>query len=498
MFRAFGTNASILSALGKAQAFIEFEMDGTIITANENFLNAMGYSLAEIKSKHHSLFLEPADRDSPSYKKFWDDLNRGIFRREQFKRIGKGGKEVWIEASYNPILDRRGRPFKIVKFATDVSEQKRAYADLIGKIDAINRSQAVIEFNLDGTVITANQNFLDLLGYRLEEVAGKHHSLFVEPAQRESADYRQFWEALRRGEYQSAQYKRIGKGGKEVWIEASYNPVMDLNGRPWKVVKFATDLSGRKAQNAALARDFETGVKALVNAVSNSADTMQSTAQSLAAAAEQTNQQSSTVSVASEELAASVSEIARQLTIATDVISTAVAVAQKSERMVAELVDAAAKIGDVTRMITDIASQTNLLALNATIEAARAGEAGKGFAVVASEVKSLATQTARATEEIDDQIKGIQDVSRSTAKAIGEIAKIIGQVSEISTSISGAVEEQSAATREVSVNITGVTQAANETGRSSVDVLTVAQSLAQQATGLEGRVDEFLVNVRAM
>jgi len=235
-----------------------------------------------------------------------------------------------------------------------------------------------------------------------------------------------------------------------------------------------------------------------VNAVSNSADTMQSTAQSLAASAEQTNQQSSTVSVASEELAASVNEIARQLTVATRVISTAVAEAQNSERMVGELVDAAAKIGDVTRMITDIASQTNLLALNATIEAARAGEAGKGFAVVASEVKSLATQTARATEEIDQQIKGIQEVSQSTARAIGEIAKIIGQVSEISTSISGAVEEQSAATREVSVNIIGVTQAANETGRSSVDVLTVAQSLAQQATGLEERVDQFLVNVRAM
>jgi len=498
MFSTFGTNAAVLAALDKAQAIIEFEMDGTIITANANFLKALGYSLAEIKGKPHSLFVEPAYRDSAEYKKFWADLNRGIYQAAQYKRIGKGGKEVWIEASYNPILDRRGRPYKVVKFATDVSEQKTVYADLLGKVDAINRSQAVIEFNLDGTVIAANKNFLDLLGYRLDEIQGKHHSLFVEPAQRESAEYKKFWDALRRGEYQAAQYKRIGKGGKEVWIEASYNPVMDLNGRPWKVVKFATDLSGRKAQNAALARDFETGVRSLVNAVSNSADTMQSTAQSLAASAEQTNQQSSTVSVASEELAASVNEIARQLTVATRVISTAVAEAQNSERMVGELVDAAAKIGDVTRMITDIASQTNLLALNATIEAARAGEAGKGFAVVASEVKSLATQTARATEEIDQQIKGIQEVSQSTARAIGEIAKIIGQVSEISTSISGAVEEQSAATREVSVNIIGVTQAANETGRSSVDVLTVAQSLAQQATGLEERVDQFLVNVRAM
>ena len=259
--------AAKLDALTKSQAIIEFTMDGTILTANENFLKALGYSLAEVKGKHHSLFVEPAYRDSAEYKKFWADLNRGVYQAAQYKRIGKGGREVWIEASYNPILNGAGRPYKVVKFATDVSEQKAVYADLLGKIDAINRSQAVIEFNLDGTIITANQNFLDLLGYRLEEIEGKHHSLFVEPAQRDSAEYRQFWEKLRRGEYQAAQYKRIGKGGKEVWIEASYNPVLDLNGRPWKVVKFATDLSGRKAQNAALAREFESGVKSLVNAV---------------------------------------------------------------------------------------------------------------------------------------------------------------------------------------------------------------------------------------
>jgi methyl-accepting chemotaxis protein len=444
------------------------------------------------------MFVEPDYRNSADYERFWQSLRAGTFQSQRFKRIAKGGREIWIEASYNPILGRNGKPYKVVKFATDITEQMTREADLQGQVDAIGRSQAVIQFDLNGTILDANENFLSVLGYRLDEIKGKHHSMFVEPATRDSAEYKRFWDRLRAGEYQAAQYKRIGKGGKECWIEASYNPILDANGRPYKVVKFATDLSKRKAENAAMADDFEKNVKALVQQVSASANNMQGTAQSLAAAAEQTNQQSSTVSAATEELSASVSEIARQITEANNVIGTAVAGARKSEQMVADLVGAADKIGAVTQMINDIASQTNLLALNATIEAARAGEAGKGFAVVASEVKSLATQTGKATEEIEAQIKGIQESSQTTARAIREIADIVTKVSEISTSISGAVEEQSAATREVSANIHGVTQAAEDTGRSSTTVLNVSQELAGQATGLEQRVDQFLVTVRAM
>ncbi len=498
LFSSHGDGAAIVGAISKSQAIIEFTMDGTIVTANENFLKALNYTLDEIKGRHHSMFVEPAYKDSPEYREFWEKLRRGEFVAAEFKRIGKAGKEVWIEASYNPIPDRFGRPYKVVKFATDVSVKKAIFADLQGKVDAIGRSQAVIEFALDGTVLTANDKFLNLLGYRLEEIKGKHHSIFIESAFKKSPEYQLFWEQLGKGEYQAAQYKRIGKGGKEVWIEASYNPVRDLNGKVCKIVKFATDLSGRKKENAALAANFETSVKSLVEALAHSAVGMKSTAQSLAAAAEQTNQQSSSVASATEELAASVNEIARQITEATRVITSAVGEAQKSEKLVAELVSTAARVGEVTQLISDIASQTNLLALNATIEAARAGDAGKGFAVVAGEVKSLANQTARATDEIGQQIKEIQDASRGTANAIRDIVKTIEQVSEINASISGAVEEQSAATKEVSANINGVTEAAAETGTTSAQLLNVAHSLAGQASDLEDRVNQFLGNVRAM
>jgi methyl-accepting chemotaxis protein len=487
-FRNNDKAQATLNAIGKSQAVIEFNLDGTIITANQNFCAAMGYALSEIQGKHHSMFVDPAYKDSAEYRQFWERLNRGSFEAAQFKRFGKGGREVWIEASYNPVLDKNGRPYKVVKFATDVTKQKQDHADLLGKIAAISRSQAVIEFNLDGTIITANQNFLAVMGYRLEEIQGKHHSMFAEPAYAASSEYREFWAKLNRGEYQAAQYRRLGKGGKEVWIEASYNPILDLNGRVCKVVKFATDVTRRKQENASLARD----VMQLVQMVTRSVDNMQATAQSLAASAQQTNQQSSTVSAASEELSSSATEIARQITEAMRVVESAVAEARNSERMVAQLVSAAEKIGSVTQMITDIAGQTNLLALNATIEAARAGEAGKGFAVVASEVKSLANQTAKATEEIETQIRDIQAASQTTAGAIGQIGSTIARISDINTSISGAIEEQSAATREVSANISGVNQAADETGRSSSNVLSLAQGLAEQAKGLERRMDDFV------
>jgi methyl-accepting chemotaxis protein len=234
----------------KSQAVIEFKLDGTIITANESFLKAMGYSLSEIQGKHHSIFVEPAARDSADYREFWIRLNRGEFQAAQYKRIAKGGRDVWIQASYNPISDAKGRPIKVIKFATDITAQKIRSMEDAGKIAAMNRSQAVIEFNMDGTIITANENFLNAMGYSLPEIEGKHHSLFVTPEDRAGAGYREFWAQLNQGKYQAAEYKRLGKNGKEVWILASYNPIFDEAGKPFKVVKFATDVSAQKLKAA--------------------------------------------------------------------------------------------------------------------------------------------------------------------------------------------------------------------------------------------------------
>lgn len=242
------------SAIDKVQAVIEFELDGTIITANENFLNAVGYNLDEIQGKHHSMFVEPSYASSSEYRDLWSKLNRGEYDSGEYKRLGKGGKEIWINASYNPVFDTEGNPYKVIKYATDVTAFKMQYADYSGKLNAVSKTQAVIEFNLDGTIITANENFLNTVGYTLEEIQGQHHKMFVDPEYGNSNEYKEFWEKLNKGEFQSGQYRRINKKGEDVWINASYNPIVDMDGKPFKVVKYATDGTELRAQQIASAR----------------------------------------------------------------------------------------------------------------------------------------------------------------------------------------------------------------------------------------------------
>ncbi len=242
-----------LTAIDRMQAIIEFNLDGTIVTANANFLSAMGYSLDELLGQHHSVLMPPAEREAPAYRALWEALRRGEFQAGEYRRLGKNGREVWTQASYNPVLDATGRLSKIVEFATDITRAKRQAADHEGRVAAINRVQAVIEFALDGTILTANPNFLAALGYTLEEVRGQNHAMFMLPGEGDSLAYRAFWDSLRRGEFQAAEFCRVGKGGREVWIQASYNPVLDPNGQPVRVLKFATDITAEMRRRRSFA-----------------------------------------------------------------------------------------------------------------------------------------------------------------------------------------------------------------------------------------------------
>ena len=413
-------DAGKIAAMSRAQAVIEFDMDGTIVTANDNFLGAMGYSLAEIQGKHHSMFVTPSDRDSAAYREFWARLNRGEFQAAEYKRVGKGGKEVWILATYNPILNEAGKPFRVVKFATDVTEQKLKTADSDGQIAAIGKSQAVIEFNMDGTIRLANQNFLDAMGYSLAEIQGKHHGMFVEPDERNSSAYREFWDSLNRGQYQAAEYKRLAKGGREVWIQASYNPILDLNGKPFKVVKYATDITAQ-----AVARKKAERARGLIESVA----------------------------AGSEEMSASIREISETMAKSRENAANATHRVEAADQQALKLNSAAQAMSGIVELIGDITGQINLLALNATIESARAGEAGRGFAVVAAEVKNLANQAKQATDTISAEIEALNSVAGDVVGSLVAIKAAIGSVNEFIASTAAAVEEQSAVTGDMSANM---------------------------------------------
>ena len=442
-------HAAKLDALERSQAVIEFKPDGTILTANANFLTAMGYTLAEVQARHHGIFVEPAYRESAEYRAFWDALRQGTFQSAEFKRIAKGGRHVWIQASYNPVLDKAGRVVKVVKFAADITAQKMRSLDTDGQIAALHRSQAVIAFDPTGTILEANQNFLDAIGYRLDEIVGRHHSLFVDTAEQAGAPYHGFWAGLGRGEFAAGEFRRIAKGGREVWLQASYNPIKDVDGTVLKVVKFAADITVQVHERQRRA-EAQQAISADLDAIATAVESVtRQTAEATSTVGQVSNDIQSVASGA-EELSASVGEISQQVSNAARMAGEAVEQARHTGTIVAGLSEQAAHIGDVVALIQGIAAQTNLLALNATIEAARAGEAGRGFAVVASEVKALAAQTARATDQIRAQIAGTQAATQEAVDAISSIQSTIRALDEVSAAIAAAVEEQSAVTREMS------------------------------------------------
>jgi methyl-accepting chemotaxis protein len=444
--------AARLNALDRCQAVAEFELDGTLLTANDNFLALMGYGLDEIQGKHHRIFVDPNYAASADYRQSWNSLRSGKPVAAICKRVGKGGQPVWIQAFYNPLLGRNGKPYKVVLFAIDLTADRLRSAQSEGHIKALNRSLAVVEYDGDAAVVVANDNFLKAVGYTLDEIRGKHHTMFVPPAELAGAEFISLRDALRRGEYHTAEYHLVGKDKKDVWIQGAFNPTFDADGKPLKILLFATDVTAqvhRRQKRTEVQRTIDNDLGNITDAVAATNDQ----ASAAAAASAQTSSTMQAVASGAEQLAASVGEISRQAADARNISQKAVDQAHQTNTIISGLASAAQKIGDVVKLINSIADQTNLLALNATIEAARAGEAGRGFAVVASEVKSLATQTSKATDEISGQIAEVQTTTASAVNVIEAISQTIGRINEISSAIAAAVEEQAAVTQSMSSNM---------------------------------------------
>ncbi|MCJ2135392.1 PAS domain-containing protein [Methylobacterium sp. J-026] len=315
--------ASKLDALDRSQAVIEFGVDGTILTANKNFCDALNYRIEEIRGQKHERLVDPTYRDSAAYREFWSALRGGVFQAGAFKRIGKDGREVWLQATYNPVLGRGGKPVRIVKFASDVTEQVIRTIAYEGQINAINRSQAVIEFGVDGTILTANDNFLTVMGYRLEEIVGHRHSLFIEATERDGAAYRTFWSRLASGHYELAEFRRVAKDGHIVHIQGSYNPIFDRDGRLLKIVKFATDVTAL-AQDRDRRAELQGVIARDLNAIAEASANVSQQAGQAAGAATEVGSEIQAVASGAEQLATSVTEISSQVAQASEISGRAV------------------------------------------------------------------------------------------------------------------------------------------------------------------------------
>ena len=541
MFSLSSDASRILSAMSKSQAIIEFDLDGKVLTANENFCRALGYELKEIVGNHHRMFCDPAYIATPAYHDFWARLGSGEYDAGTYKRLAKGNREVWIQASYNPVF-RSGKPVKVVKFAVDVTDAKKKAIDDAGKLAALSRSQAVIEFLPTGEILTANENFCSAMGYAPSEIVGKHHSIFCDPAHARTEEYKRFWQRLAQGEFIANEFVRYGKGGKEIWIQAAYNPIVDADGKVYKVVKFATDVTSRMSAISELAgalrslsegdltktleRSFVPSMEQLrhdfnatIDKLSQTLTTVGHNASAIAAGSRELGDSAEAFSRRTEQQAASVEETAAALEEITTTVADSSQRAEEAGRLVAETKRGAEESGTVVRnavaamdqiekssreitniigVIDDIAFQTNLLALNAGVEAARAGEAGKGFAVVAQEVRELAQRSASAAKEIKALITTSSEHVRNGVGLVGQTGKaleqIVTQVADINTNVAAIVKaskEQTIGLREINSAINSLDQTTQQNAAMVEESTAASLRLANEADALHTLLAQF-------
>jgi methyl-accepting chemotaxis protein len=542
-----------IAAIGKSQTVAEFAMDGRILGANENFLNVMGYTLEEIRGQHHSVLMDPAARQESEYRALWDKMARGEFEGGQYRRVSKDGWEVWIQASYNPIADSQGKPFKVVEYATDITEQKLRTADYEGQLAAIGKAQAVIEFNVDGTIRAVNDNFAKMFGYSNGDIAGSHHSILVDPAEQTTSDYRAFWVNLARGEARSSRCKRIANGGREVWVQASYNPIHDANGRPFKVVMYATDVTSQMMMaqqleiavkqtqltvKAAIDGDLSAripiggktgeiealcrGVNAMLDNTVELVRRVQGAAAEVQTGAEEISRGNLNLSQRTEQQASSLEETASSMEEMTSTVrqtadnagqanQLAMAARQQAEKggaVVSSAINAmgginkaSRKIADIIGVIDEIAFQTNLLALNAAVEAARAGEQGRGFAVVATEVRNLAGRSATAAKEIKalihDSVARVDAGSRlvdESGRTLEDIVSAVKKVTEIVAEIASASREQSVGIEQVNKAVMQMDRTTQQNAALVEEATAASQAIVEQAQALNGMIARYKID----
>jgi methyl-accepting chemotaxis protein len=539
-------NAAIVHALNRSLAVIEFNLDGTILSANENFLKTMGYRADEIVGQHHRMFVDPAYGASAEYRAFWSALRSGAFAQNQYKRLAKGGREVWIEASYNPIL-RGGKPYKVVKFATDITASRMKAAEDKGKLDAISRTQAIIEFTPDGTIITANDNFLATMRYGLGDIVGKHHAIFCDETYARSDAYRQFWKRLAGGEHAHDQFMRLDKTGTPVFIQASYNPIFDDNGRVFKVVKFATDVTARvrvvKELGAGLARLADCNIRQTIDTpfspefeplrhdFNSSLAAFQKTLESVLAETQTLKDNSQRMNSGADELSLRTHDQAdalRQTTRSLDAVTERVKssmtategardlvknamtsvgastqVLQDTTAAMERIETASAEIGKIISVIDEIAFQTNLLALNAGVEAARAGEAGKGFAVVAQEVRELAQRSANAAKEIKMLIENsgreVQEGVRlvdATGDGLQRITDIVRAIDNNMQTLTAGAAEQASSLSDINAAVSQIDAMTQQNATMVKQSKSISEHLASGAVKLSDLVNQFKLNRR--